>query len=95
MAPDSVLLSESSRVLDGLRDMLTAAVGEHDYIHAHVELPIALFVIEVAKRAEDREEWFPRGQWATIQSIQSAVDRQLRGLFAPASGVKVPDHQPK
>ena len=78
---DSVLLSDSRRVLDGLRDMMTAAIGEHEYVHSHVEAPIALLVIEAAKRAEDRDEWFPRGKWATIQSVQSATERQLAKMF--------------
>ena len=81
---DSVILSESSRVLDGLRDMMTAAIGAHEYVHAHVDASIALLVIEAAKRAEDRDEWFPRGKWATIQHMQSATDRQLAMMFHDA-----------
>ena len=79
---DSVLLSQSSRVLDGLQDMMTAAIGAHDYVYGHVDVQIALLVIEAAKRAEDREEWFPHGKWATIQSMQSATERQLATMFS-------------
>ena len=81
---DSVILSESSRVLDGLRDMMTAAIGEHDYVHGHVEAANALLIIEAAKRAEDRYDWFPRGKWATIQSMQENAERQLSTVFGDA-----------
>jgi len=78
---DSVKLSDSGRVIEGLRDMMDAAVGPHDMVHSYVEVPIALLLIEVAKRADDRDEWFPRGKWATIQAMQAETERQLRCLF--------------
>ena len=59
---DSVRLTDSDRVRDGLEDMLTAAIGEHGYDLGFVEPGLALLVIEAAKRAEDRDEWFPRGK---------------------------------
>ena len=31
------------------------------------------FRIEVLKMLDDREEWFPRGKWATIQVMEAAV----------------------
>lgn len=81
---DSVLLSDSDRVIDGLRDMMTAAVGDHEYVYNHVDVTVALLVLEAAKRAEDREEWFPRGKWATIQNIQAATEQQLATMFHEA-----------
>mgnify|MGYP000314132716 CR=1 FL=1 len=78
---DSVHLSDSGRVLDGLRSMMESAIGPHEYVQGYVEVPVALLLIEIAKRAEDRNEWFPRGKWATIQAIQGEVERQMRGLF--------------
>lgn len=78
---DSILLSESCRVLDGLRSMMTEAIGENDYVQAYVEVPIALLIIEIAKRAEDDEGWFLRGKSATIQAIQARVNAALRGMF--------------
>jgi hypothetical protein len=81
---DSVQLSASERVLDGLRDMLCAAIGPHEYVHRHVEAPIALLIIEAAKRAEDRQEWFPHGRWATIQAMQERTERELRKMFGGA-----------
>lgn len=77
---DSVKLSDSTRTLDGLRDMMESALGLHDYVHMHVEIPIALFIVEVAKRSEDKPEWFPRGKWATIQEIQTTIEEQLTRL---------------
>ena len=32
----------------------------------------------------NREEWFPRGKWATIQSIQSATECQISTMFRDA-----------
>ena len=79
---DAVLLSESSRVVDGLSLMMEAAVGPHDYVHGYVDVPVALLIIEVAKLAEDRPEWFPRGKWATIQAITERARLQLITCFA-------------
>jgi hypothetical protein len=81
---DSVRLTDSDRVRDGLEDMLTAAIGEHGYNLSFVEPGLALLVIEAAKRAEDREDWFPRGKWATVQAMQERTDRELQWLFRAA-----------
>jgi hypothetical protein len=81
---DSVLLTDSDRVRDGLADMLTAGIGDHAHELRHVDVSLALLVIEVAKRAEDREDWFPRGKWATVQAMQDRVERELRWLFRAA-----------
>ena len=78
----SLLLTESSLVQRGLEDMLTHYIGDHGYILSWIELPIALYVIEIAKRAEDRDQWFPRGKWATIQSIQSLCDIELTTIMS-------------
>ena len=81
---DSVMLTDSERVRDGLADMLTAAIGEHAYVLGYVDAGLALLVIEAAKRAEDRDEWFPRGKWATVQAMQERTERELRWLFRAA-----------
>jgi hypothetical protein len=78
---DSVLLTDSGRVRQGLNDMLTAAIGEHGYHLGHVDVQLALLVIEAAKRAADREDWFPRGKWATIQAMQDRAEKQLQRMF--------------
>mgnify|MGYP003406614353 CR=1 FL=1 len=81
---DTVMLTDSPLVRDGLADMLTAAIGEHGYSLGHVDVQLALLVIEAAKRAEDREDWFPRGKWATVQAMQERTERELRWLFRAA-----------
>jgi len=78
---NSIYLSASNKVLDGLRDMMEAALGPHEYIFPYVDITVALLVTEVAKRAEDKPEWFPHGKWATIQNIQAMVEEQLNQLF--------------
>ena len=81
---DSVPLTDSDRVRDGLADMLTAAIGDHAHELRHVDVSLALLVIEAAKRAEDREDWFPRGKWATVQAMQERTERELKWLFRAA-----------
>jgi hypothetical protein len=86
---DSVHLSDSICVLDGLCNMMTVAVGPHEYVQSYVDVPVALLLVEVAKRADDRAEWFPRGKWATIQAMQGEVERQMRGLFVVTPNVEL------
>ena len=81
---DWVLLTDSPTVRDGLDAMLTAAIGEHGYMLDYVDVQLALLLIEAAKRADDREDWFPRGKWATVQAMQERTDRELRWLFRAA-----------
>lgn len=90
---DAVLLSDSSKVIDGLDQMMQAAVGPHGYVHGYVDVPIALLIVEVAKLAEDRPEWFPRGKWATIQAIQARINLQLATCFAD-TGFTLPASKP-
>ena len=80
---DSVNLSESAIVRVGLVDMLTAAIGDHEYTLGHTDVSVALLVIEAAKRAPDNAQWFPRGKWATIQSLQDRVVDELQWMFKP------------
>jgi len=78
---DSVLISTSSRTLDGLRDMMRAADDAEELVQTYVDVSTALFIVEAAKRAPDRPEWFPRGKWATIQQIVLNTTEQLDTLF--------------
>ena len=77
----SILLSKNNNVIDGLKDMLEAVIGPHEYIFSYVDPPIALFIIEIAKRAEDKPEWFPHGKWATIQNIQNMVEIEINSYY--------------
>lgn len=81
---DSVQLADSDSARRGLEDMLTAAIGEHGYRLWFADLSVALLVIEAAKRADDRTDWFPRGKWATVQSMQERTEHELQGLFRAA-----------
>ena len=72
-----------TRTVAGLGAMLEAVLGPHGYTDSSLaEVPIALLIIEIAKRAEDRDDWFPLGKWATIQAIQDRCDEQLSILIA-------------
>ena len=81
---DSVMLTDSSRVRDGLELMLTAAIGKHGYILGHVDAQVALLVIEAAKRADDRSDWFPQGKWATVQAMHARTEHELKRMFCAA-----------
>ena len=51
------------------------------------EVPIALYIVEIAKIADDKEEWFPLGKWATIQAIQGRIEKEITTLFKEDSDV--------
>lgn len=80
---DFVELGDSC-VVEGLGKMLEAALGgKHGYTDSRlVDVPTAFMIVEIAKLADDRDDWFPCGQWATIQEIQNRCARQLGTLFA-------------
>ena len=82
---DSINLTASQNVLAGLHMMMEEAIGINEYVQTHVEVEVALLIIEVAKRSPDHAHWFPRGQWATIQSLEAKVDQQLETLFQEVS----------
>ena len=69
--------------VDGLGKMLEAALGgPHGYTDSLIaEVPIALYIVEIAKIADDKEEWFPLGKWATIQAIQGRIEKEITTLF--------------
>lgn len=79
---DSILLSANRKVLDGLNRIAQDMLDDEACLcpSAYVEPSDALFIIEMAKRAEDREDYFPHGKWATIQAIQERVDKELDKL---------------
>jgi hypothetical protein len=74
---DLIQLSESKSVLDGLDAMVTARIGSHNYVHMFVDVPVACFVVTVAKLADDEPEWFIRGKWATIQAIETRIHESI------------------
>ncbi len=78
---DAIQLVDSARTLDGLGDMMEVADDARESVQGWVDVATALLIVEVAKRAEDKKDWFPRGKWATIQSIQRKVDRELEKIF--------------
>ena len=76
-----IVLSTHEPLLNGLRMMMEEAVGVNEYVQPFVEIEVALLIIEVAKRSPDHAHWFPRGQWATIQSLEAKVEKELHTLF--------------
>jgi hypothetical protein len=79
---DVTMLSRNPRVVDGLAGALNdAEEGLGDLARTYVDVGTALLVAEVAMRCEDRPDWFPAGKWATIQSIQGAIDAEVGKIF--------------
>jgi len=74
---DSILISKSIQVRDGLSDMLETAIGPHNIVQVFVPLQWALFIEYLAKGASDKEEWFPHGKWATIQALQGRIGMEI------------------
>jgi hypothetical protein len=82
MNSDMFQLSQSQAVRSGLQHMLETLcpVDFHTaelWTASWVEIAPTLFLIEIARRAEDKEEFFPRGKWATIQAIQGRLDEAM------------------
>lgn len=81
---DFIELTHNQDTKQGLMDMLEAAEpGMSTLIDTGnlTDVSTALLVIEIAKIAQDRPEWFPRGKWATIQAIQERCGAELSKLF--------------
>lgn len=70
---DYIHLSESKAVVTGLADLMRDLIDGEMYVYPFVEAASALLILEIAKLAEDRHEYFPRGKWATIQNIQARI----------------------
>lgn len=78
---DFVYFIDSKMAFDGIRKMLAGVKMEWLVDGGQwVDVEQALLIIEIAKRSEDREEWYPLGKWATIQAMQSRVDAELNKL---------------
>ena len=81
---DYVMITGLDRARHGLCLMLDAASdGMSSLLDGGtlVDVSTALLIMEIAKRAEDRDEWFPCGKWATIQAIQEQCEAKFRTLF--------------
>ena len=77
---DFIHITHNSNVISGLSDMLKYMIGPHDLVHHYVDIPMALFIIEIAKISEDKPEWFPHGKWATIQAIEEKIDNEIEKI---------------
>ena len=69
----------SRSALRGLWEMATPLFGA-EFVHEAMSVPDVLLLIEIARRVPDNDSWFPRGQWATIQRMQSWASNDLDEL---------------
>lgn len=95
MNTDLVYTSDSSQVREGLVKMLEALCHEtysdaEMFVRPWMNGADVLLLIEVAKRAEDLPEWFPRGKWATIQCLQASVEKAIESLCSTPTGKVTP-----
>lgn len=76
LSSDLLHVSDSPAVLNGLRAMMEDLKGqdEAEIIRPWMEIEPVLFLLEIMKRADDRDIWFPHGKWATIQAVTARVD---------------------
>lgn len=77
---ESILLFDHGPAGDGLTLMLTHYLGDHDLVYKFVDLSIALMVVEIARKAEDKEEFFPYGKWAQIQTIEGRCSAEIERI---------------
>lgn len=61
-------VSMSKSAAQGIANALDQDVYEVETVERMAWLVLLL------KKCEDRPEWFPRGKWATIQSIERQLD---------------------
>lgn len=81
---EGVYLSDSERVRDGLDDMMSAMGDLSGLVYPYVQVEIALLIVEIAKRAPDKAEWFVHGKWATIQSLEGKIREVIDAAIAAA-----------
>lgn len=67
---DSIQLSQA--VANGL----TTALNQD--FNTFESLERMAWVVLIIKKLEDREEWFPRGKWATTQNIEGQLERAAK-----------------
>ena len=69
---EEVSIFLSAHVIEGLE---TAGLGD---FHAWEEPERMAWIVVILKKLPDNPRWFPRGQWATIQSIEGQLDNAAR-----------------
>jgi hypothetical protein len=75
-----VQLYEHKPTQQGLQKMLKHYLGPKVTIARvaiFLSVPDALLIVEIAKRADDRPEWFPSGKWATILAIEQRIADEI------------------
>jgi hypothetical protein len=77
---DSIQLSWNRSTVDGLCRMMRDMDDAEHYVYAQVDIPAALYIVAIARHAEDRNDYFHYGKWATIQAIEGAIEKELTKL---------------
>ena len=82
MSLDAIQLFDNGLSRDGVAAMLETIIGPNELVQPYVSVETGLLIIEIAKRVDDRVEWFPRGRWATIQMVQHKIDLEFGRVFS-------------
>lgn len=59
-----------------------ASLALQQDIHVWTDNERMAWFLMLLRRCEDKEEFFPRGKWATIQEIENQLNREADALLA-------------
>ena len=72
-----IKLVDTIEALDGLELMTKEMMNTTDHVAGKKDIAAALFITALAKKADDKPEWFPKGKWATIQLMEARIGEQI------------------
>ena len=65
-------MKDSIELSHAVADGLSLALDQDFY---RFELPERMaWMVLVLRKLEDKDEWFPRGKWATLQNIEAQLE---------------------
>jgi hypothetical protein len=73
----TIELSSNEDVIKGLDNMMKSVIHGSTIVRKIMAITDALLMIQIARVTTDLPCWFPKGKWATIQSIQSKIDVEV------------------
>jgi len=65
-------MKDSIELSHAVADGLSLALDQDFYCCESLER--MAWIVLVLRKLEDKDEWFPRGKWATIQNIEAQLE---------------------